>query len=133
MEVEDINIPDDLKYTETSEWVKVENGKGRIGITDYAQKELTDIVFVELPEMNRAAKQGEQIAVVESVKAISDVFSPVSGKVVEINSILEDSPELINSDPYGYGWIFKIEAKDMAELDNLMTAKAYAEHIESEE
>jgi glycine cleavage system H protein len=128
------SIPEELKYTSDHEWARKEGDAIVIcGITDYAQEQLTDIVFVELPEMNRVAKQGEQIAVVESVKAISDVFSPVSGKVVEINSILEDSPELINSDPYGDGWIFKIEAKDMAELDKLMNAKAYAEHIESEE
>ena len=128
------SIPEELKYTQDHEWARSE-GENIVtcGITDYAQEQLTDIVFVELPEMNREAKQGEQIAVVESVKAISDVFTPASGKVVEINATLEDSPELINSDPYGEGWIFRIEASDKSELNNLMDSAAYAEHIESEE
>jgi glycine cleavage system H protein len=128
------SIPEELRYTQDHEWARSE--KDNIitcGITDYAQEQLTDIVFVELPEMNREVKQGEQIAVVESVKAVSDVFTPASGKVVKINSILEDSPELINGDPYGEGWIFKIEASDMSEVNNLMDSAAYAEHIESEE
>ena len=128
------SIPEELRYTQDHEWARPEGDNiVACGITDYAQEQLTDIVFVELPEMNREVKQGEQIAVVESVKAISDVFTPASGKVVEINSSLEDSPELINSDPYGDGWIFKIEASDKAELNILMDSAAYAEHIESEE
>lgn len=128
------SIPEELRYTEDHEWARSEEEKiVTCGITDYAQEQLTDIVFVELPEINRTVKQGEQIAVVESVKAISDVFTPASGKVVEINATLEDSPELINSDPYGEGWIFKIEASDKTELNKLMDSTAYAEHIESEE
>ncbi len=128
------SIPEELKYTQDHEWARSE-GDNIIacGITDYAQEQLTDIVFVELPEMNREVKQGEQIAVVESVKAISDVFTPASGKVVKINATLEDSPELINGDPYGEGWIFKIEARDKTELNILMDSAAYKEHIESEE
>jgi len=124
------NIPDNLKYTKTHEWIDVQDTyAGVCGITDHAQEMLTDIVFVELPEVGIEVKAGEQVAVVESVKAVSDVYAPVSGRITEVNKLLEDKPELLNSDPYGEGWIYKIDIKDKYELDELMDAAAYAEHI----
>ena len=126
------SIPDNLKYTKDHEWIDPEDDiTGICGITDHAQELLTDIVFVELPELNLEVKQGQQVAVVESVKAVSDVFSPVSGRIIEINNDLEDSPELINKDPYGKGWIFKIEIKSKNEVDDLMNAEEYSEHVEA--
>ena len=124
------NIPDNLKYTKTHEWIDVQDTyAGVCGITDHAQEMLTDIVFVELPEVGIEVKAGEQVAVVESVKAVSDVYAPVSGRITEVNKLLEDKPELLNSDPYGEGWIYKIDIKDKYELDELMDAAAYAEHV----
>lgn len=126
--------PDDRMYSEEHEWAQ-DNGDGTItmGITDHAQELLTDIVYVELPEMGKKVKQTEPVAVVESVKSVSDVYSPVSGEVVEINEILEDQPELINQDAFGEGWIAKIKMDDSAELDNLMDAAAYTVLAEAEE
>ena len=124
------NIPENLKYTKTHEWNDVQDTyAGVCGITDHAQEMLTDIVFVELPEVGIEVKAGEQVAVVESVKAVSDVYAPVSGRITEVNKLLEDKPELLNSDPYGEGWIYKIDIKDKYELDELMDAAAYAEHV----
>ncbi|HQL43818.1 MAG TPA: glycine cleavage system protein GcvH [Spirochaetota bacterium] len=124
------NIPENLKYTKTHEWIDVQDTyAGVCGITDHAQEMLTDIVFVELPEVGIEVKAGEQVAVVESVKAVSDVYAPVSGRITEVNKLLEDKPELLNSDPYGEGWIYKIDIKDKYELDELMDAAAYAEHV----
>jgi len=126
--------PDDRRYSEEHEWAQ-DNGDGTItmGVTDHAQELLTDIVYVELPEMGKKVKQQEPVAVVESVKSVSDVYSPVSGEVVEINEILEDQPELINQDAFGEGWIAKIKMDDPAELDNLMDAAGYTALIEEEE
>jgi len=102
------NIPENLKYTKTHEWIDVQDTyAGVCGITDHAQEMLTDIVFVELPEVGIEVKAGEQVAVVESVKAVSDVYAPISGRITEVNKLLEDKPELLNSDPYGEGWIYK--------------------------
>ena len=124
------NIPENLKYTKTHEWIDVQDTyAGVCGITDHAQEMLTDIVFVELPEVGIEVKAGQQVAVVESVKAVSDVYAPVSGRITEVNKLLEDKPELLNSDPYGEGWIYKIDIKDKYELDELMDAAAYAEHV----
>ncbi|HOE19484.1 MAG TPA: glycine cleavage system protein GcvH [Spirochaetota bacterium] len=124
------NIPENLKYTKTHEWIDVQDTyAGVCGITDHAQEMLTDIVFVELPEVGIEVKAGEQVAVVESVKAVSDVYAPISGRITEVNKLLEDKPELLNSDPYGEGWIYKIDIKDKYELDELMDAAAYAEHV----
>ena len=124
------NIPENLKYTKTHEWIDVQDTyAGVCGITDHAQEMLTDIVFVELPDVGIEVKAGEQVAVVESVKAVSDVYAPVSGRITEVNKLLEDKPELLNSDPYGEGWIYKIDIKDKYELDELMDAAAYAEHV----
>lgn len=124
------NIPENLKYTKTHEWIDVQDTyAGVCGITDHAQEMLTDIVFVELPEVGIEVKAGEQVAVVESVKAVSDVYAPISGRITEVNKLLEDKPELLNSDPYGEGWIYKIDIKDKYELDELMDAATYAEHV----
>jgi glycine cleavage system H protein len=106
------NVPDDLKYTKKHEWARIEGNRVTVGITDHAQGELTDIVYIELPEVGQEIKAGDAIATVESVKSTSDVYSPVSGKVVEVNSDLENSPGDINADAYGKGWLVKIEAAD---------------------
>ncbi|MBP2018422.1 glycine cleavage system H protein [Symbiobacterium terraclitae] len=119
------NVPADLKYTKEHEWIRVEGNVGVVGITWFAQDQLGDVVFVELPEVGRELKQNEQFGVVESVKTVSDLYIPVSGKVVEVNTKLEGSPELINQDPYGEGWILKIEIANPAELDSLLDAAGY--------
>jgi glycine cleavage system H protein len=132
MEVLGTNVVEDLKYTKTSEWAKVEGDVLTIGLTDYAQHELTDIVFVELPEVGAMTAQFDAIAVVESVKAAADFYAPVSGEVVEVNEALIDQPELLNTEPYGEGWMFKIKMSDTGELDNLMEPAAYCAHVEAE-
>lgn len=126
-------IPEDLRYTEDHEWVRVTDGLAVCGITDHAQEMLNDIVFVELPETERQIKQKEQVAVIESVKAVSDVFTPVSGVIVEVNRALEEAPELLNNDPYETGWIFKVKTADESELDGLLNASAYDELVQKEE
>ena len=118
-------IPQELKYTKDHEWVKQEDGNIRVGITHHAQKELGDIVFVELPEVGRKVKKGELVATVESVKAVGEVYAPASGEVVEVNTSLEASPELVNKDPYGQGWIFVLKVADPAELGELLDAAGY--------
>lgn len=126
--------PQDLKFAETHEWVRVEgDGVVSIGISDHAQGLLGDLVFVELPEVGASLAAGDECAVVESVKAASDIYAPVSGEVTEVNEILSDAPETINDEPYVGGWIFKLRMTDAAELDNLMDAAAYATHAESED
>ena len=127
------NTPNDLKYTKSHEWIKV-NGDGTvtIGITDHAQELLGDLVFVELPEAGADAEAGSEIAVVESVKAASDVYSPVSGEVVEVNESLADTPEVVNDSPYEDGWLLKIKLSDASELDSFMDASAYESHAESD-
>lgn len=125
------NIPTHLKYTETHEWVHAdEEGKALIGITDHAQEALGDLVFVELPVVGDEISQGDPCAVVESVKAASDIYSPVSGTVTAINEDLEADPAIINSDPYGDGWLFELELIDTEELDDLKDAEAYEESLE---
>ncbi|HEY8347582.1 MAG TPA: glycine cleavage system protein GcvH [Symbiobacteriaceae bacterium] len=126
----ELKTPADLKYSKEHEWIRVEGNIGIVGITDFAQDQLGDVVFVELPQVGRELKQGEQFGVVESVKTVSDLYCPVSGKVVEVNTALESSPELVNKDPYGEGWMLKIEIKDPAELDQLLDADAYAKLVE---
>ena len=132
MEVLGTNVVEDLKYTKTSEWAKTDGDIMIIGLTDYAQHELTDIVFVELPEVGAATNQFDAIAVVESVKAAADFYAPVSGEVVEVNEALMDQPELLNTDPYGEGWMFKIKMSDPGEIDNLLDPAAYCAHVEAE-
>jgi glycine cleavage system H protein len=121
----------ELKYAKSHEWVRVEGGNAIVGITDHAQHELTDVVFVELPTVGRNLKAGDACAVVESVKAASDVYAPLTGEIIESNSALEDSPELVNTDPYGDGWLFRMQLSDPSELEGLLDAKAYAELSES--
>lgn len=124
-----MDIPKELLYTEEHEWVLVEDDVATIGITDYAQGELGDIVFVELPAVGDELKQMEPFGTIEAVKAVSDLFSPVSGTVEEVNSLLEDQPELINKSPYDDGWMIKVKIADKSELDNLLDAEAYEKHI----
>ena len=119
--------PDDLRYSKEHEWVRAEGSRATIGITSFAADELGDIVFVELPEGGASLQQFQTFGVVESVKAVSDLFSPVSGEVVEVNEALRDAPELLNSDPFGEGWILKVELADAAELDVLMDAATYTD------
>lgn len=127
------DIPNDLKYCKTHEWVNApQDGIVTIGISDHAQEQLGDLVFVELPEVGATATAEGEIAVVESVKAASDIYSPVNGEVVEVNETLADAPETINSDPYGDGWIFKVRLNDETELDTLLDADAYAEIVASD-
>lgn len=117
--------PEKLRYTEDHEWVGEHDGKVIVGITEYAQEQLGDITYVELPRAGRKVKANEEAAVVESVKAASDVFAPVTGTIIEINEELETEPELVNKDPYGKGWFFKMNNVDKAEVDHLMNAAAY--------
>ncbi|RLG87195.1 MAG: glycine cleavage system protein GcvH [Thermoprotei archaeon] len=133
MEVLGYKVVSDRKYTKSDEWVKIENDIAIIGITDYAQRKLRNIVAVELPEINKEVRAGESIAVVESIKTIADVYTPISGIVTEVNEVLMDRPELINDDPYGEGWIVKIKIKDRSELEKLLTPEQYAELIKERE
>jgi glycine cleavage system H protein len=118
------------RYTKDHEWIRVENGVGTVGITEHAQQQLGDIVFVEVPETGRQAKQGDAVAVVESVKAASDVFAPVSGEVVEVNAEIATQPALVNADAQGQAWFFKVKISNPAELEGLMDAAAYQEFVE---
>jgi glycine cleavage system H protein len=122
--------PADLKYSKEHEWVKVEGDVGVIGVTDFAQKQLTDIVFVELPDKGKKVEKDKQMAVIESVKSVSDVFSPVRGEVIEVNEKLKDNPDVINKDPYGEGWIVKVKIENKDELNDLMSAEDYGKFIE---
>ena len=122
-------IPDDLLYTESHEWIKREGDNIRVGITDHAQSELTDVVYVELPKLERQVNPKEPIAIVESVKAASDIYAPVKGTVVEANKALEADPGLINREPYGQGWIFVLKIENPDDLKNLKDASAYKSHI----
>ena len=124
-----MNVPDDLLYTETHEWIKRAGENVRVGITDHAQSELTDVVYVELPKMDRQANAKEAIAVVESVKAASDIYAPVKGTVVEVNKALEADPGLINREPYGQGWIFVLKIDNADDLKQLKDAEAYRKQI----
>ena len=120
-----MNVPDHLRYTSDHEWILLDGDTVTVGITDHAQEELTDVVFVELPENGRSCDAGDPVAVVESVKSASDIYIPVAGEIVEGNIDLEADPSLVNTDPYGAGWIFKVRLKDAASVDTLMDASAY--------
>ena len=122
-------IPADLRYARTHEWVRASGDIATVGLTDHAQHELTDVVFVELPAIGRALKAGETCAVVESVKTASDIYAPAGGEVVEINSAVVEDPALVNREPYGGGWFFKLKLAQTSELDGLLTAAAYREQI----
>ncbi|EPZ42658.1 MULTISPECIES: glycine cleavage system protein GcvH [Alicyclobacillus] len=123
------NVPDNLRYSKEHEWVRVEGSRAYIGITDFAQDELGDIVYVELPEVGTQLTVNETFGTVESVKTVSDLFAPVTGKVVEVNGGLEDAPERVNSSPYEDGWMVVVELSDKSELDALMDASQYQQHI----
>lgn len=127
-----MSIPNDLFYTENHEWISVDGNEGVIGITDHAQDELGDIVFVELPSVEEEIGQFEEFGVIESVKAVSDVFMPAGGTVIEVNEELMDIPETVNDDPYGSGWLIKVEIKDKSELDELMDSTEYEAFLEEE-
>ncbi|MDD9889814.1 MAG: glycine cleavage system protein GcvH [Gammaproteobacteria bacterium] len=127
------NIPDDLKYVSTHEWIRVnDDGTATIGISDHAQDALGDIVFVELPEPGSSVNAKDEVAVVESVKAASDIYSPVSGEIIAVNDALVDAPEVVNSSPYENGWFFKMKVTDEAELQELLDADSYSDHCDDE-
>lgn len=127
-----MNVPDGLRYTKEHEWARAENGSVRLGITDYAQHELGDIVFVDLKPVHSKVKKGDSIGTVESVKAVSEVYSPVTGTITEANAELEASPELVNQDCYGRGWMVVIAASEAGELGSLMDTEAYRDYIAKE-
>ena len=124
-EINELKLPKDLRYTEDHEWARPDGGNFVVGIDDYAQDQLGDIVFVELPEVGRALAKGEEFGTVESVKAVSELFSPIAGEVLEVNAALADSPELVNSDPYGQGWMIKIKPAKAGAFDQLLNRDAY--------
>ena len=124
-----MNTPSNLKYTKEHEWVRVEGNEAYVGITDYAQGELGEIVFVEVETVGETLEQGEVFGTVEAVKTVSDLFIPLTGEILEFNADLEDAPELVNDDPYGKGWMVKISIADVAQLDELLSAEAYKELI----
>lgn len=124
-----MEVPEDLLYTEEHEWVFVDEGIATVGVTDYAQGELGDVVFVELPQVGDQTKQMEPFGTIEAVKTVSDLYAPVSGEVIEVNIRLEDEPQLVNQDPYGDGWMIKIKMVDESELENLLSAENYRKLI----
>ncbi|MEE8217562.1 MAG: glycine cleavage system protein GcvH [Vicinamibacteria bacterium] len=124
--------PEELRYSKDHEWIGVDGDRGRIGITDYAQNQLGDVVFLELPEVGRTLAPGEQFGTVESVKAVSELFSPVAGEVVEVNSELTSKPELLNEDPHGAAWLMVVRITDPATVETLMDVKAYQAFVENE-
>ena len=126
-----MNIPEELKYTEEHEWIRLEGNIATIGITDFAQSELGDIVYIEVDTLDSEINSNDVFGTVEAVKTVSDLFMPVTGKVIEVNSSLEDSPEVVNDDPYGQGWIIKIEVTDPADVENLMSSDNYRNLIDN--
>jgi glycine cleavage system H protein len=130
--MEVMNVPADLLYTRQHEWIQVEGEKATIGITDYAQQELGDVVYVELPEVGQRFESEESFGSVESVKAVSEIYMPLAGKVVEVNQALADSPEIVNSDPYGDGWMIRVTLDDPSAVDQLLTADEYRRFLAEE-
>ncbi len=127
------DVPNDLRYSKSHEWVRVDDSDVvTVGVTDHAQDQMGDLVFVELPDVNGHVDAGDEVAVVESVKTAADVYSPLSGEIIEINEALNNEPALVNRDPYGDGWLYRIKADDLDELDNLMDADAYEETVKEE-
>ncbi len=122
-------VRDSLKYTENHEWLKVDDNKAVVGITDHAQSELTDIVFIELPQVGKIVKKGDELCVVESVKSVSEIYAPISGKIIKVNAILEDAPEIVNSSPYDDGWLVEIEIEDKTEINKLLDSDSYKKII----
>ncbi len=125
-----MQIPDDLRYSPDHEWVRIEDGNARVGITDYAQDALGDVVFVDLPEIGAAVKAGQSISEVESTKSVSDIYAPIAGTVAEVNTDLAEAPERLNEDPYGEGWIFVLAVEDPGQLNGLLDAAAYRSLVE---
>ncbi|MBN2283281.1 MAG: glycine cleavage system protein GcvH [Deltaproteobacteria bacterium] len=132
-EIQELSIPDDLRYAKDHEWARREADLVRVGISDYAQDQLGDIVFVELPEVGSVFDKGQEFGSIESVKVVSDLYMPVGGEIVEINTALEETPELVNQQPYNEGWLVVIKPADIAELDGLMEQKAYVAMLGGEE
>ena len=130
--IDELNLPEDCRYTQVHEWARAEGDKVRVGISDYAQDQLDDIVFVELPQVGDTFDKGEEFGTVESVKAVSELYMPVGGEVIAINSILEDSPQLVNESPYGQGWMIDVRPTDPTEMDALLTRQAYLEMLGKE-
>lgn len=126
-----MQVPEDLRYSAEHEWVRVDGTRAEVGITDFAQDNLGDIVYVQLPELGQALARNAACSEVESTKSVSDIYAPVSGNVVEVNEALTTTPEIVNSDPYGEGWMFRVELSDPAELDSLMDAAAYTALVDS--
>ena len=124
-----MNIPDNLKYTKDHEWILIEGDTATIGITEYAQGELGDVIFIELPAVGTHVSKGDAIGTIEAVKTVSDVYAPLSGEVVEINEAIKDASELVNKDPYGAGWIAKVKISDVSEINNLLTPEDYKKLI----
>ncbi|HNY65753.1 MAG TPA: glycine cleavage system protein GcvH [Deltaproteobacteria bacterium] len=127
-----MNIPDDLYYTENHEWGKAENGSMRVGISDYAQEELGDIVFVDLLPVGTTVSKGDSLGTVESVKAVSEVYAPVDGEIIEVNAALEEAPELVNQDPYEAAWMVVLKMDDPSQVRSLMDAQSYEEYVKAE-
>jgi len=126
-----VEFPDDLKYAEEHEWLRLDGATGTVGITDYAQRELTDVVFVELPKPNAEVKKGEPFGTIEAIKAVSELYSPVDGTVIEVNEELSTAPELVNTDPYGKGWMIRIAVKAPSQAEDLLSAADYRALVES--
>ncbi|MBD29457.1 MAG: glycine cleavage system protein H [Acidimicrobiaceae bacterium] len=125
-----MNIPENLRYTVDHEWVLIDDGKAKVGITDYAQDALGDVVFVDIPELGKKVTVGETVTEVESTKSVSDIYAPLEGEIVEINQELDDSPELLNGDPYGEGWIFILQLSETASTESLLSPNEYRELVE---
>ena len=128
-EPHELDLPDDISYGEEHEWARLKDDKVIVGISDYAQEQLGEIVFIALPEMDHTLDKGQPYGTVESAKAVSDLYAPLSGEIIRINTALEESPELINEGPYGIGWLLEVKPKDLSELDSLMTSDAYLEML----
>lgn len=124
-----MNIPENLRFTKDHEWVRVEGKIGTVGVTDFAQSELGDVIYIDIPSHDAVVKQGDSLGTIEAVKTVSDIFAPVSGKITEVNTAINDNPASVNKDPYGEGWIVKIELADANELNNLLTPAAYKELV----
>ena len=132
-EISELNLPEDVRYSEDHEWIRAEGDTAKIGITDYAQDQLGDIVFVEMPEVGSTFEKGEEFGTLESVKAVSEMYMPVGGEIVAINTALEDEPVLVNQDPYHEGWIIEVKLSDPSELDGLITKDDYLEILKGKE
>ena len=130
--ISDLNFPDDIRYTESHEWARPAEGTVKVGITDYAQDQLGDVVFVEFPETGESFAKGDEFGTVESVKAVSELYMPIGGEIVAVNLSLESAPEMVNNTPYSDGWMIEVKPEDPSELDSLMTSKAYVDSLKDD-